>query len=458
MGSVWEARHRATPVALKFLATPDPAARALFAEEARAHASLRHPHILDVLDIGAIETPGPTAELRAGTPWIALELASGGTVRRLADQLDWAGTRVVLLAIFVQVTLDNPVHAPLLFVLDLGDATLAGRHAEVLERLQANDRTRTVQLGPLSEIEAGALVRHQLPLTRTVLTQLVRQTGGWPGRIAARLRDLAQSDALVAGPHGFELAPGRSLTEPSAATSTGRSDLARLLAALPERAWTALLRAAVLGSEVQVEEWIRVCDDPDGTAPSHAIPLRATRTRQDLLDRMIRCGFAEEGPEHTWHFVQPALRDAILEQGRADGTIAAAHADVARFLDADPARPRRHHRRIAHHRAAGSLESAFSAAVDAIASDIGNRLDHVASARSLLHVLELPPDDARRGFIDAWHLRLLHSSDVDELKSRATTLLADAHRHGWPVSSHEPITVSGSRSQPAHSAQLARSR
>ncbi len=367
-----------------------------------------------------------------------------GAVRRLLCEVardrpmvaafSHAGTALDVLR-FVQVTLDNPVQAPVLFVLDLGDASLAGRHAEVFDALAAHDRTEVLQLGPLAPRDAEEMVRQQLPLPRTVLRQLLVATEGWPGRIVGRLRELAQSDALRPGRYGFELAEGfalHTITRDTAPTSA-EADLDRLLAPLPERTWPVLLRAAVLGSDVRAEAWTRVCDDPDGTAPQHAIPMLGMKTRFDLVDRMTRCGFAEEGADHSWHFVQPALRDAILQRGRADGTIREAHADVARYLDTEPDLPRRHHRRIAHHRAAGHLDEAFAAALDGIAEDRGHRLDHITAARSLLPSVDLPADDPRRGWIDAWHLRCLHAGDTREVQVRARRLLEDAERYDWPV-------------------------
>ncbi|MCB9695896.1 MAG: serine/threonine protein kinase [Alphaproteobacteria bacterium] len=105
MGEVWQARHDRTPVVLKFVHLETEDAHRWFQEEVRAHARLRHPHVIEVLDLGTVEHDlegGPVA----GTPWMALERASGGDLRSLADGLSWAAIRVLLLAV-----LDALAHA-----------------------------------------------------------------------------------------------------------------------------------------------------------------------------------------------------------------------------------------------------------------------------------------------------------------------------------------------------------
>src|SRR5207249_5720378 len=79
-------------VALKFLpgAGPDPAAsRARFLHEARTAASLNHPNIYIIHEVGEVgpgETfdPGPgLPPFPAGTPFIAMELVEGDTLHKI---------------------------------------------------------------------------------------------------------------------------------------------------------------------------------------------------------------------------------------------------------------------------------------------------------------------------------------------------------------------------------------
>jgi len=85
MGSVWEGRHvtLGTRVACKFIdgefAAKSPEARTRFKNEARAAASLRSKHVVDVYDYGV---------MKDGRPYIVMEFLSGES---LADRLERMG-------------------------------------------------------------------------------------------------------------------------------------------------------------------------------------------------------------------------------------------------------------------------------------------------------------------------------------------------------------------------------
>lgn len=114
MGEVWRARHHdhGTEAAVKLMLRGEAGNRrlaALVTGEIRAVAALHHPHIVQVLDHGALS---PTAEVltggrqRAGTPWFAITLASGGTLEARCGQMAWPDVARVLLAL-----LDALAHA-----------------------------------------------------------------------------------------------------------------------------------------------------------------------------------------------------------------------------------------------------------------------------------------------------------------------------------------------------------
>lgn len=99
MAEVWEARHGTTTVAVKLIDLTTPESLADFSTEVRAHARLQHPSILQVLDFGQLAHP-VTGGSQRGTPWLALEYASGGTLLdRLRLPLGWDEIRETLLAI-----------------------------------------------------------------------------------------------------------------------------------------------------------------------------------------------------------------------------------------------------------------------------------------------------------------------------------------------------------------------
>jgi len=115
MAEVWSGVHavQGVPVAVKVMTGErfrQPHYRAMFRNEVQSVASLDHPGVVLVYDHGEV---GPEAEeaslglLQAGSPFLAMELAGGGTLEDLYPEgLDWGALRAVLLAV-----LDALAHA-----------------------------------------------------------------------------------------------------------------------------------------------------------------------------------------------------------------------------------------------------------------------------------------------------------------------------------------------------------
>ncbi|MCO4772294.1 MAG: protein kinase [Deltaproteobacteria bacterium] len=114
MAQVWRATHDATgtPVAIKVVggeATRQHRWLARFRNEIRAVAGLRHPGIVHVHDFGEISREGEGASLgllRAGSPYLVMELVEGGSLKRQLGQMDWPMLRSTLLRL-----LDALAHA-----------------------------------------------------------------------------------------------------------------------------------------------------------------------------------------------------------------------------------------------------------------------------------------------------------------------------------------------------------
>ncbi len=99
MGSVWRGEHQpsATPLAFKVidedLASSD-VFRAAFRREVRAVAALRHPSVIRVYDLG--EAPDGLEGWAAGSPYLVMELLTGGTLRTKLGRLPWPALTGVL--------------------------------------------------------------------------------------------------------------------------------------------------------------------------------------------------------------------------------------------------------------------------------------------------------------------------------------------------------------------------
>lgn len=98
MGEVWRAVHREqnVPVAIKFLAqensVENTALEMRLLEEIQTIARFNHPHIVMVLDYGLVPTQVPHSPLPAHTPWLAMELCSGGNLLENPAK-DWPEAR-----------------------------------------------------------------------------------------------------------------------------------------------------------------------------------------------------------------------------------------------------------------------------------------------------------------------------------------------------------------------------
>lgn len=109
-GEVWRARHRRSgaDVAIKVLTATEargPTWRAAFRREVRLLAALDHPAVITVLDAGELGREGAPG-LPPGSPWLAMELAAGGTLRAWGGRLPWAAVRDALARL-----LDGLAHA-----------------------------------------------------------------------------------------------------------------------------------------------------------------------------------------------------------------------------------------------------------------------------------------------------------------------------------------------------------
>ncbi len=113
MGLVWQGKHRDSglPVAVKTLRREagDAESVSQFEAEVRAVAGLDHPGIVRVYDYGLVDEIAAVASadrLVAGSPYLAMELVDGGTVRQLQGNTTWPEVRDLVLAV-----LDALAHA-----------------------------------------------------------------------------------------------------------------------------------------------------------------------------------------------------------------------------------------------------------------------------------------------------------------------------------------------------------
>lgn len=120
MSEVWRAQHQVLglPVAIKILMTQSPVLQQAFAGEVRAMARLDHPGIVAVLDQGIVDHVAEIASgghLPSGTPWMAMELCSGGTLEGFIPA-NFNGLRRLLMDLLIALSV---AHARGVLHLDL---------------------------------------------------------------------------------------------------------------------------------------------------------------------------------------------------------------------------------------------------------------------------------------------------------------------------------------------------
>ena len=114
MAAVFRGVHReqGIPVAIKVMSerfAGEPELVEIFRDEVRAVAGLDHPGVVMVLDHGEVDAETARhseGALVAGSPWLAMEMCSGGTLKTLRGALGWRDAKAILLAI-----LDALAHA-----------------------------------------------------------------------------------------------------------------------------------------------------------------------------------------------------------------------------------------------------------------------------------------------------------------------------------------------------------
>ena len=94
MGVVWKGRHveQDVPVAIKFLTEEgarDPLYLGCLKNEVRKVATLDHPAIVRVYDHGEVPQGLDAHGLAAGSPFLVMEWAEGGTLSRHCGKMTW---------------------------------------------------------------------------------------------------------------------------------------------------------------------------------------------------------------------------------------------------------------------------------------------------------------------------------------------------------------------------------
>ncbi len=355
-------------------------------------------------------------------------LAARRPVLLWLDDVQWGRQAVELCAHLLATQADTP--APVLTVLTARDEALAEQPAEAerLLALVARDDTEKLDIGPLPPAQRPKLLEALLGLDDELARRLDWRTGGNPLFAIQLVGDWVRRGALVPGGRGFRVAPGRDVSElPESLHQVWAARVDRLLAGRPIQSGVALELAAVLGAEVDGDEWRSVC------------AIAGIATDWGLVEALLDESLAQtggEGPQARWWYVHGMLRESLERRAREAGRREAHHRACAHML-----RHRDGHgvaERVGLHLlAAGDLEAALeplarAAAQRMEAGDYPAAADVLARREQAATQVDLPPDDPR--WSEGWVLaaRLARSrGDVTEAARWSAWAEAAARSHGW---------------------------
>ncbi len=317
---------------------------------------------------------------------------------------------------------------PLLILLAARDEALAERPAEraLLDALGARPAASWIDVAPMGTHDSGVLVRELLGLEGELADKLRDRCGGNPLFASQLVGDWVQRGVLKVGPGGFVLKPGDQAILPDDIHQIWTDRLDRLLKPLPDPARAVLELAAVLGREVDAQEWRQACAQIDA----------------ELLPELVEALFDHhlmKATDRGWCFAHGMIHESVeraaVDRGVAPPLHRAAAAALAQIHGPSTFNVAE---RIGRHLL---LAGALDEAIDPLLRGAVHRrwlYQHKEELRlqelclDALVRLGAPEHDPRWGRV--WlevALAQRRQMRLDEAEALAVRVEAEALRHGW---------------------------
>ena len=335
------------------------------------------------------------------------------------DDAQWGAEALELAAYLLDES-----EAPLLIALTVRDESVGDRPiaSRLLQQMLLRDKTRVIELRPLSRQDHEALVARLLSLQGELALSVAERTEGNPLFAVQLVGDWVERGVLEVGDGGFRLRFGERAPIPDSIHELWMIRLARLSQAGDGSATTlALELAATLGQEIDEDEWSACC-----AAENIALP-------DDLVERLLTARLALPGRRHSWSFAHAMLRESIDRLAHEAGRSSRHHRTCAAVLRRRGASPRR----VAEHLLrAGDWLAALGPLLEA-AENAARRgeferaltLDDQRDAA--LDAAGVRPDDKQRvvGWLRRARTQCLRGdvASARELVRRAETMAAPGH-------------------------------
>jgi tetratricopeptide (TPR) repeat protein len=326
---------------------------------ARWHHARGVEDICDPLETAALGAPSPASASSEGPSIFGHERERRAALRRLLvayarerplvvwlDDVQWG---VEALAFALSLVAEE-TEAPLLLALTAREEALAGggRAARLLDELLDYDSTREMVVPPLVGEDHARLVRELLGLQPALAERVRARTEGSPLFAVQLVGDWVERRVLVPTPRGFELREGAEDVLPDDLHEVWGRHLGGVLEGAGYGGRVALELAAVLGLDVDAEEWAALCEQ---TRQTEGVDLSA------LVARMVRRRLAQR-TERGFSFVHAMLREALERGAREEGRWSGHHALAAQMLEQRSATELSSERLGRHLLAAGDAEGA----------------------------------------------------------------------------------------------------
>lgn len=300
--------------------------------------------------------------------------------------------------------------APILLVATVQQEILQERLAEqsLLQRMYAATGVERVEIRPLPPSHRLELVHELLALEPALAQRIVERTEGNPLFAVQLVGDWITRGILEPGEQGFRLRTTAGAWLPDSLHDVWETRITRVLEAYPPTARQTLELAALLGQEVDTQEWLEVCQ--------HAGVLASLELVEALLhQRLARCH--EEGPQVGWSFGHGMLRESLERHCKESGRWSRFQRCCAQML-ATRHHPEAKERRGRHLLAAQDLTQALDALLDAV-EDYTQTGDYLVA----LHVLdtcEQAVPESKRTLYPQFGLALAYRSRVVQLQGDYT--------------------------------------
>ncbi|MBT3221775.1 MAG: AAA family ATPase, partial [Proteobacteria bacterium] len=306
------------------------------------------------------------------------------------DDVQWGREALDFTVSLLKTQQSNPL--PVLVVMTARDDQLNGDEATTLDEIVDDSRTRTMSIQPLAQKYHRQLIQQLLALDETLVARIEARTAGNPMFAVQLVGDWVGRDLLLLGEGGFRLKEGVEGTLPDDLHDAWVGTVERLLDERPESDGIALELAALLGNDIDTDEWNIVCKRA-GVGVSAG--LMEAMFSQRLASSVL-------GSIYGWSFAHAMLRESLERRAKDHGRWQDHHRICAEVLAELKDDHDYRERRAMHLLSAGKGEEALELLLDCSRSYLRSG-DH-RSARSMLTLWEtttrsmgLEADDPRLG-------------------------------------------------------------